>query len=121
MQETNLNSTSVDHESSVDTMGRKASEEPERKGTARVWTSSSDSEFSKTIGGGAEEDTAATGVEMEGTDEEGPATGASWRGAAGRPKASLTCDKKAGNWKVKRRNVRYTNFRKAELLHDYCY
>ena len=85
---------SVNQDSSVETMGRKASEEQERKGTARVWTSSSDSEFSKIIGGGAEEDAAETGGAVEGQP-----TGTAGAETAGRPKASLTWDKKVGNWK----------------------
>ena len=77
---------SDDQESSVVTIGKKASEEPDRTGTARVWTSSSDSECSKS----APERGAITGGA-----EEGPATGTSW--TAGKPKADCTFDKNAGN------------------------
>ena len=98
---TNLNSTSDDQESSVETIGKKVSEEPARQGTARVWTSSGSTSSSKMIGGGAEEaGKTGTGAGAE----EGPATGkAEATGAAeatetaGNPKASLTWDKKSGS------------------------
>ena len=83
---------SVDQESSVETIGRNASEDPDRIGTAKVWTSSSESEFSTTMGGGPEAAGVGTGGGLE-----GPATGEA--GAAWTPRASLTWVKKPGNCK----------------------
>ena len=98
---TNLNSASDDQESSVETIGKKASEEPAWQGTAKVWTSSGSSSSSRMIGGGAEE--ARRAGAGAGADE-GPATGkaeatgaAGATGTDGKPKASLTWDRKSGS------------------------
>ena len=87
---TNLNSVSEDHASSVDNIGRYASEVPERNGTASVCTPVSESESSKTIGGGPDDPTAGSVGGTNGATAEGPATGGAWEEAAGRPKASFT-------------------------------
>ena len=83
-----LNSESEDQESSVEIIGRYVSEDPERKGTAKVWTPESESESSRTMGGGPE----GTGGLGE---DDGPGTAAGIVGAVpagigGKPKASLT-------------------------------
>ena len=82
---------SENQESSVEIIGRKVSEMPERKGTVRVWTSGSSESDSSAIIGGAEEDVTLEGPATTGGGREGPATGAGIGGAVEPPMASLTC------------------------------
>ena len=88
-----MNSVSEDQESSVETIGRYAFEDPERNGTNRVWTPESESESSRTIGGEPEEISGTGGTQdapdtATGKALDGPETGAA--GTGGKPRASLT-------------------------------